>query len=318
MNTPQFIRNPFGFDLSKINLRVIGAALLLEASLGFVSHAEADELTLYFIPSPFGVNWNSPRALLDSTLEDFLFSEFAGSGHEIGHVYEDVECESTGTHATTGMTGATGSDVEDVLFKQELGLGMLFHTFSGSLDTESFTRSDLAGYFKSGLTDYITWKISPTTCARLMEYFDEYVARGYENFYGLSNRPRYGEGAGCSAFGESFLEIAGLDFPDYKNSWQYSIRAPSQLVGGPLTNGQKVSVLDILFKSVSKHWAAPNAAGFDLDFWSPDSMYQWVQKVWKGKTHTQQVYTKVKNGKALGLVMDATDVPTPTDPIWKN
>ena len=43
-----------------------------------------------------------------------------------------------------------------------------------------------------------------------MEYFHEYRDRGYAQNYGLPLRPRYGEGAGCSAFAVSFLDVAGL------------------------------------------------------------------------------------------------------------
>ena len=67
-------------------------------------------------------------------------------------------------------------------------------------------------------------------------------------------------------------------------------------------------------------WAEQNEAHFPILFWDPETMYNWVESVWSGESDAepQLPYTRARMGNAVGLIVDATAVPTPTEPIWRD
>jgi hypothetical protein len=202
--------------------------------------------------------------------------------------------------------------------RERYGYGILFHNFAGRLYSAEEISADNKSRFESGAISFMRWTISATTCSRIAQYFAEYVERGYDKSYGLPNQPRSGEGAGCSAFGMSFLEVAGLMDDVYQTSWQKFLRIPERYVGGPLT-GQRVRLMPLLLSFRRTSWAEPGEAHFPLLFWDPETMHYWVKNVWNQVTVTlpKLPFTRAQIGNAPGLLFDATSVATPIEPIWK-
>lgn len=281
----------------------------------FGLEARGDQLVLFNIPSPRGINWHSPHTLLKSVIKNHN----SGASHEIGHVFVGVYCSDTGMtgepDVLTGMTSASDNS-EELLRERGYGLGILFHNFEGRLNSAEEARQDIWLGLRTGRLSYLAFDISRSTCQRLVEYEMEYRQRGYDRNYGLPNRPLYGEGAGCSAYGVSFLDIAGVESGIFSGQWTRSLRAPYDLVGGPMT-GNFVPVGDIFVNPLLR-WATAEEPHFPINFWEPDLMHAYVLRVARGDYALPFKGVIEIWGRAYGVRMDVTHIPTPSAPFFRN
>ncbi len=145
---------------------------------------------------------------------------------------------------------------------------------------------------------------------RAITYLKEYKIQNVGRYYGLANRPRYGEGAGCSAFGVSFLDVLNLVDEDMRLSWSQTVNIPLEFAGPPLRD-ESVSLLKVILNAGS--WAKESEEHQKLTFWDPDRMHQWIQEKAASKN---QNYTVTKNQNAVGIIMDKSFIPAPEEPIW--
>jgi hypothetical protein len=285
--------------------------------------ARADELTLYIYPAPMGINWSSPQSLAWSALANNLaIDNELQNIHSIGHMNFDLSCGRSGdlpggARFVTGQTNSDDSEMNNNIFLNAFGLGVFLASYSGRWETMGEIEADLPVRFKRGSIAFTSFQISPKTCARVVSYLEQYKLRGYDRIYGgLEQRPRYGEGGGCSAFAESVLEIAGLMAPEWKSYWSHFLYVPDDLIGGPMT-GNGVSPFDLLFGLNSLAWNPSQKNSYSLSFFDPYYAYYWVEYGWRRKLKlTGMSYRPVTRGNARGLAIDATQVPTPTDPFW--
>jgi hypothetical protein len=260
------------------------------------------ELTLYFIPSPYGLSWATPKSITASTILNHLTLK----NRNIGHVV--VELKTPDEHILTGMTGDV-SESKKLLFFEGIGLGMLFYNYVGRLEKKEELLKELPYQAKANRLNFVTFKISSETSQRLLQYLSEYKQRRCEVRYGLPNKPLLAEGGGCSAFGVSFLEVAGLLKEEFKKEWSYSLKVPESLIGSPISL-EKVNFLNIFLRH---EWAHENENHRNIFFWDPDTMYKWV------RTKLSTANSKEKSTKfgSHGLVYDMENIPTPQSPIWK-
>ena len=289
-------------------LKKLRAVLIPTLLILFIQVARADELTLYVYPSP-GIDWSSPSTLAADTLAFGMTKK-----RSIGHVTVEVSCGGEKPfHILTGVSQVTNAESAKVLFLQGYGLGILFYDFKGESELESELAPELQTRFESGKLSFLNYKINHKTCARLQTYVTEYLARGYDKHYGLTNRPLYGEGSGCSAFALSFLELAGIVEPEYSENWLKSLLVPRAIVGGPTTK-QDVPIGWVLLWS---RWAHKNEAHIPLSFWDPDLMHDWIKKTWENELSAPSGRYKLETrGNAVGLTLDRRKVKTPSGPIW--
>lgn len=227
--------------------------------------------------------------------------------HFMGHVF--VEFQWGKNREVTGMV-PTASDYFSQLLIHGRGLGILFHCFTGRLETKAEVDAELASYFEKGGITFTRFLLNDAQCRRISEYLRVYREQNQGRHYGLSNRPRHGEGAGCSAFGVSFVDVAGLLDPELVRAWSHSVAIPMRYAGPPLGRAS-VNLLGVLFHA--RKWAAKSEAQTKLTFWDPDRMYQWTT----GKIADTVSYRKVISiGKVKGIVLDKTQRPAPRGPIW--
>jgi hypothetical protein len=291
---------------------------LLLTLLTFVTFsARADELTLTFIRSPLGIDWKTPYTMAISTVANSAVP-MKQRAFSISHLFVNLKCDSQNYERLTGMTSTTNED-RDLLFKEGYGYGIIFHTYPGKLERDADVARDLEDYKGSRRVARMRLKISESTCARLKTYLNEYEARGFGALYsGLQARPRRGEGAGCSAFGMSFLELAGLLQPEWSEQWMNHIHVPKRFVGGPIT-GKFIRIREILAQPFSR-WN-PKRQHIYLEAWNPEKMWKWTKEVWAdvrfGRSKGEIDWEISKVGKTREIYADMSSVPTPTDPIWQ-
>lgn len=274
-------------------------------------------LTLYFIPSPFGINWESPRKLFTSiTLNYFSFKP-----HFMGHVAVQVSCHDLDQKQHNFLTGMSPLKLEATksVFMNHAGLGVMFEKHPGKFDDPNKSERELIYRLKnpgetSGV-NFVQFKINSAACTRIVKYFEEFKQHDINRYYALYSRPLYGEGAGCSAFGASFLELIGVMNEDLKKEWSYNLQLPLELIGHPYIN-QNVYFWSLFFANT---WGIEGEKSLPFFFWEPDKMYHWVNTILKNNTPHGK-FSNFKPSKIFnspGLIFDARLIAVPSEPIWK-
>ena len=186
-----------------------------------------EELTLFVIPPPKRLDWESPAKLLRSLydMQKAAFFEPKGSKHKIGHVFVSLRSRFH-PQVLTGMTTYNSSEEIDLVKSQGYGIGVLTADLRGKLDAAGPLAREVALRLREGRIGYIRFAISDEMSIRLWNYYKQYCARGMDEHYGGANRPIYGEGGGCSAFGVSFIEAAGLMKAEYQENWKFRVNLP--------------------------------------------------------------------------------------------
>lgn len=284
--------------------RVMKKLALLLLLISFKSMATTEtKLTLYFTPSPHGMDWSSPASLAWTALKNRLSMQ----SRFMGHVYVEVQCGEK--RELTGMVGKNFDYLNQLLVNGR-GLGILYHSFDGRLEEKEDLDKELAELSKSGRMNFAQFNLNQDQCTRLLTYLQEYRSKDSNKFYGLSNRPRYAEGGGCSAFGASFVDVAGIMDEDIKKGWSNTVNIPLEFAGPPLKES-KVSLFKILFGSPV--WAKENEPHQKLFFWDPDLMANWVrEKVAKAKP--EEI---LKKENSVGILVDKSQLALPQDEIWR-
>lgn len=274
--------------------------------------ARADELTLFAIPSPKGLNWSSPSSLARTTANNFLVPDLHWSSYGLGHSAVSLQCAGR-PQRFAGLRAGPQTGNFDLLMKNKIGLGILFHVYPGRLQSETELAQDLRARARSGRMSWLKFQISAKTCERLETYLREYIQLGLELRYGVHLKPRRREGGGNTSFAVSFLELAGVLSPEMRNAWERVVRVNDELIG---RSRAPVGLTAIL---LTRAWSDVSKPHRMLAFYDPDLMFDSIVTSWKlhHKNGSPSGLTLEKNGRAVGLVIDSRQVPTPTDPIWK-
>ncbi len=272
--------------------------------------ATAQELTLYVLPAPKPINWQSPRSLVFSYINNAIIANKYGRGqkHAIGHVM--VELKYKDHYALVGTTATSNRYMMHKVMHRGWGLGILFATINGKLEEANINQPQLQERTASGEMVYIRYKINAQMFERLWAYLQEYKARGYDKYYNGENNPRAGKGAGCSAFGYSFLEVGGLQHLLNDNAWKVNVRVQEGLIGRPIAD-KRVSIFMLMIKT---KWAKERNKYRRLQYYEPTLIYQDVLNILKNNA----AGTKDSIGNAKGIVIDASTLQPPDEPIWQN
>jgi hypothetical protein len=262
-----------------------------------------NHLTLYFVPSPKGMDWSSPANLAWSAIKN----KVSMKSRFMGHVFVEFQCGDK--REITGMVGKNFDYLTQLIIHGR-GLGILFHSFDGELERQAEIDAELADYFKTGYVNFSRFLLNDGQCKRIGEYLQVYREKNVGRYYGLANRPRYGEGSGCSAFGASFLDVAGLLDQEITDAWSHSVNIPMKYAGPPLRD-ESVNLLSLMWNASS--WAAEKDEHKKIFFWDPDRMFKWTNERIKAKDPRYKV---LAIEKTQGLLIDKSHLPAPLGPIW--
>lgn len=273
----------------------------------------AQELTIYLIRSPKGINWKSPRTLAMSYVKNSLVHNkyHKGQKHPIGHVI--VELKDSAHYALVGTTAASGSYMMHKVMHRGWAVGVLFATVDGELEEADINEPELALRKQSGEVRFLNYKLSDETFKRLWIYLEEYRQRGYGKYYNGTNEPRKGGGAGCSAFAYSFLEIGGLTHMTDEEHWQVHIPVQEKLIGGPESDDRKTSFIKLF---ATGKWADTSRHNYRmLHFYEPTKIYEWIDSTQNSLSEKGSI-SKARNINAKGITIEAIKAPTPIEAIW--
>lgn len=266
-----------------------------------------NQLTLYFIPSPVGMDWSSPANLAWSALKNRLSFQ----SRFMGHVFVELECGDD--KQLTGMVGKNFDYLNQLLMNGR-GLGIMYHSFDGELEDKEKVVNEIQELSQvDGRLNFVRFNLNGNQCSRAATYLKEYREKNVGRYYGLANRPLYAEGAGCSAFGASFAEVTGVLDQDLIDAWSQAVNIPLAFAGPPLKD-ETVNLIKVMMNA--DKWAKDNEPHQKLVFWSPDHMYAWVKKKVAAAAVEKQ-FSVVEMGKSKGIVFDRSHLPAPTGPIWQ-
>lgn len=277
-----------------------------------LNYSSAQELTIYTMPAPRGVNWKSPRTLVLSYINNAIcYSPYKGSKrHPIGHVIIELKDESK--YALVGSTATSNRYMIHKIMHRGWGVGLLFATVNGTIEEADVNTPQLAIRTENGDIAFVHYKINREVFDRLWLYLQEYKERGYGKYYNGKNNPRKGAGAGCSAFAYSFIEIGGLDKLLDESRWQVHVAVQEGLIGGPESDDRRVSLFRLFTRG---KWANPHRRHRQLSIYEPTFMYKWILNEWSKLPDTGKIHRGM-HSKAKGIIIDAMDIHPPQEPIW--
>lgn len=272
-------------------------------------------LKLYFFPSPYKYNWNSPQTLAKSVIINTILPSKYEYKSTIGHAAVELKCGET-FYALTGMSMNNKKEDDQLILEDKIGLGILFYPMAGRLQTKEELRKDINDRIGSKDISWIEFQINDLACHRLKTYLTIYRNENIGDKYGLVFNPRKKEGAGCSAFAVSFLQIAGLLTDEYYLNWSRTIQTNKDL-NGYNGSANEVSIFKMALGIKSTAWAKDSTNSIPLFFWEPNLMHQWVRQNYKLEMeHQTGIYQIETIGNSFGLKYDARFVIPDLGPLF--
>lgn len=313
------------FCISLTTIIVTGQSVSTEYSkTDMVSSDSIDggknELTIYVIPSKVKYDWTSPHTLYKTFIRNYKRNMLTRDNYMLGHAFVELRSPLCPKGILAGMRSGSRKEQKDLLMKQHYGLAILGADICGKLETGADLEHTREKYSRKGQLAFMSFFINDAATERLIEFFQTYKA-GIESDgssgarYGGAFWPRYkGEGAGCSAFVISFLDLAGL-LQDEFDDWMLKIKIPMDLIGGPYNNYNDVRLRDIRkYKSWEGNAESGNKAFEYLGIYDPSIMYEWINENWdKQSINDEMTLTPLQLNKARGIRIDGRGLPVPQE-----
>jgi hypothetical protein len=302
---------------------ILGQAGFSEYSLYHTDNEDSstvspNELTIYVIPSKVKYDWSSPRTLFKSYFRNYKRNIFKKESYLLGHAFVELRTPLSSGRIFTGMRSASRKEQKNLVLKNHYGLSILGADTEGKLETDTDLELKVKKFSRKGQLAFMTFFISDEVTERLLQFFQSYKAGIDSNGspgarYGGAFWPRYkGEGAGCSAFAVSFLDLAGLLKEDF-NEWLIRINIPMDLIGGPYNHNHAVRFSDIKKR---KSWAESDESTTvnyePLEIYDPTLIYEWIQDKWDEQNSRHDLsLTPLQLNQARGIRIDSRNQPLP-------
>lgn len=272
-------------------------------------------LKLYFFPTPYSFEWDSPQKLARSVIKNTLLPSKFNYKSSIGHAAVELNCGES-FYALTGMTMADSREDTRLILKEKIGLGVMFYPMRGRLQTRQELEVDIKERLGTKSLSWIQYDINEITCHRLRTYLTIYRNENLENVYGLVFNPRKKEGAGCSAFAASFVQIAGILSEEHYMNWSRKLDTNKEL-NAYNGSASHVSIFKMAAGIGSKQWASSPDQSIPIFFWEPNLMHEWVKKTYQAeKERNIGLYQLEKTGSSIGLRYDARLVIPELGPLF--
>lgn len=280
-----------------------------------------NKLTIYVIPAKAKFDWNSPYTLYKSYFKNYKKNMLKKDRYVMGHAFVELTTPLAASgRIFTGMRAASREEQKDLVIKEHYGLAILGADMQGRLETSAELDFKVEKYARKGELAFMTFFISDEAAVRMVQYYQSFIACIDSNSsagarYGGAFWPRYkGEGAGCSAFAVSFLDLAGLQKEEF-DEWLVKINIPMDLIGGPYNHENVVH-----FKDIKKHkcWAesadTAHVSYEPFEIFDPTLMYEWIQKEWEEKNSLNNLsLIPLQLNRARGILIDSRNIPLPEE-----
>lgn len=266
-----------------------------------------NQLTILAYPAGRRLDWTTPGALIRSVVWNTIMRD----EHPLSHMDVFLRCESEDP-VLAGMSRVkTWKTQADVLFRGQ-SLNLLMSRFPGYLIQKEKIIEYLRPAIEKGRVRAVSFDLSKNNCARLRGYYLEYLKRKYDAHYsGFNSNVYAGEGAGCAAYGVSFVHVAGLLDTYLKEKWSRYLSVPDRLLSPAL---KPPSAWSYIFGR-DESWAQKEEPALHLHLYDPEKIFDWVGEEVDTR-HTSLFAAKVIHvEKASELIIDGTKA-APEDDYW--
>ncbi len=289
------------------------------------NETQPNELTIYVIPSATPLNWTSPATLYKSFFRGYVSKFLKKEKYLLGHLFVKLSTPLLDSPLYAGMASASKKEKRILYLKEKVGMAILGVAMSGKLDTREELERKISHYSGKNKLAFITYRISEESARRILDFYRIFSSGSERNFspsgfYGGAFWPRYeNEGAGCTAFGLSMLDVAGLLGKETDN-WKVSVDIPMELIGGEFNNNMKIRS-----RMIKKHKQWSDGSGQEevdyVPFWiyDPSFIFTWIKAQRNLPVEARQNgYYPADQDKLPGLFTDRSkEKPDPDDPVIK-
>jgi hypothetical protein len=267
------------------------------------------EITIYAITSVHPIDWSSPSKLLKTIQACYFKASLKKNFYVIGHVIAQINSPLLSKPVFAAMLGAVKSEKVVMVIKKKIGLGAMGYTFQGKMEPEERIKKGIALYSKRKKIAFLKIRINEESLYRLLRFIDYYQNKTEDglapcNYYNGALWPAFGnEGAGCSSFGMSLLDIANI-FPKAANEWCLNLKIPMDLIGGELNNNKVVKIGAI---RRAKKWHSGEGIP-DIDYvnhriYDPNLIFKWIMNK---RNENDPEFQDITLQDIPGLVTDMT------------
>ena len=267
------------------------------------------ELTIYAMPTLHPLDWSSPASLYKSMRKCYLKTITLSDNYLLGHVAVKLKTPLLPKPLLVAQASASARERIDLVLNQKVGFGIMGITLKGRLETEAELNHKLSVYTKREKLAFIKYKISHKAAQRILDFLNNYSTKTNGrfapcDFYGGAFWPRYhNEGAGCSAFGITLLELANA-LPPEANEWKIDVNIPMNIIGGEINQNKKIKNRTI---KKTNSWYTGNGK-MNSDYiryfvYEPSIMFDWILDKYKSDDST---YRPITENGAPGLIVDAS------------
>lgn len=277
-------------------------------------------LTIFVMSSIKPINWESPSTLFESTLNGYKAKLLHHRQYLLGHMIARLESPLVGGTIYSAMVSTSAREKRALILKEKIGLGILGISMAGKLDTDKDILKDLKLFSRLNKLAYVKYEISEESARKIILFMNGFSQTENGdlppcNYYGGAFWPRYiNEGSGCTAYGMSIIDVAGLIGEEH-NNWEVKVNIPMDLIGGELNEFRKVSKKEIL---ESKSWVGDNIldrASIHFSIYDPSLVYDWIinQRNQTGDGY----YVLEEEDEVPGLISDRRQIkPAGADSVF--
>lgn len=290
--------------------------LLFSGRILFGAPAKSDslqnhELTIFVIPAPVPLNWNSPSTLFSSFKKGYLKQFLRKEKYTIGHLFLRFSSPLTEEPFYTAIRSASKKEMRQLVLREKIGLGILGAGLSGRLETTEELKPKTSIYQRRGELAFITYRINEAAARRILTFLETFAAKFDDkhapcDFYGGDFWPRFeNEGAGCTSLGLSALDVAGL-LDNVPREWLVTVNIPMDLIGGSFNQNRQVKNKTIKERH-EWHTPAgrPNIDYVPFSIYDPARIYRWILKNRDCTNPARdQHYLPVEENQTPGLYID--------------
>jgi hypothetical protein len=283
------------------------------------------ELTIYVIPSPVELDWNSPATLYQTYRKSLLSAVLTGNPYSMGHLFIKLTTPLLEEPFFAGMSSVSRKEQKNWVYKEKAGLGVLGVGIRGIMEKGDKLNLVKKTNIKRNRLVAITYRLSDIAAERVLRFIEEFEKKndaGHlpSGYYGGAFWPLYEqEGAGCTAFGMAMLELAGIKQSEIEN-WKHEVNIPMYLIGGELNPGNMVKIRDI---KNAENWH--NGAGeANSDFvkysiYDPSLIFNWIlEKLSGSEKKTSLEYFDATTYTTPRLFSDIRDIEVDSEiPIFR-
>ncbi len=289
--------------------RSTGIMMILVGLFAFPAFGSEIEFIFYKAPTP--LNWSSPGRLVKSTLRNMRDPREwqTLSAFDFSRQYSTAVWKWS-----FDLSRHDSPKRKCLLCLGFLGRGVALDSLLINVRGRFYTRDEILEWLgplkRLGYVRTFKLILNDDQCNRAQRYLKTYEELRLNEIYGgLRSEPNLGEGAGCSAFAISFLEVLGFMSESMRAAWRRELLVPVELLRSR-TRSAKIGVIGYL-RGRDRPWASENEKHIRLEFWDPEKMFNWVGNVTSSLKDSQHMWAEKESGSRFPkLVWDVSSYPT--------